>query len=155
MKEFSDNLKKYGFKALKRHYTLLQKRVYDALSDLTPTKLQFILNCRKDEGGMSFNWEAIDAPTYRLIGDVLAELIGDSKLIITEHDLIISFQRFKELIWTYECVRQGLFKEVYENDGTVKYIPADTMESTTQNQPEDDVLYRRVRKRHWARIKTP
>lgn len=153
MKEFSDNLKKYGFKALKRHYNLLQKRVYDVLSDLTPTKLQFILNCRKDEHGMSFNWEAIDAPTYRLIGDVLAELVGDSQLIITEHDLIISYQRFRELIWTFQCVRQGLLKEVYADDGSVKYVPADSMQQP-QDQPQDDVLYQRTRKRHWARIKS-
>lgn len=154
MKEFSDNLKKHGYKALKRHYTLLQKRVFDALADLTPTRLQFVLNCRKDDRDMSFNWEDIDTPTYRLIGDVLAELIGDPKLIITEHDLIISFQRFKELIWTYECVRQGLFKEVYAEDGSVKYVPADTMQAPEQSQPQSDVLYQRTRKRHWARIKS-
>jgi hypothetical protein len=144
-----DGLTSQGYSALKRNYKAFQRRVYDALAELTPTKFQFIMNCRKDS--MSFNWEGIDAATYRFIGDVLAELIGDPKLLITEHDLLITHSRFRELIWKFECVRQGMLKEVTASDGSVQYVMADDAQPTSTT--DDGVLYRKVRKRHWARIK--
>jgi len=143
-----DGLKSQGYPALKRNYKMFQRRVYDALADLTPTKFQFLMHCRKDR--MSFNWEGIDAATFRFIGDVLVELLDDKKLLVTEHDVIISFNRFRELIWKHECVRQGMLREVPNADGSVDY---ELVNEEPAAKIDDDVIYRKVRKRHFARIK--
>jgi hypothetical protein len=150
VREFSDNLKKAGYKALKHDYPTLQKRIFDVLVALTPKQLEFMVNCRKDDKSMGFNWEGLDTSTYYLIGDVLVELIGDPRLIVTEHDVMVSYGRFRELIWTYECVRQGLFNEVQAEDGTTKYVPT---EVAPKREPSSSTPYRQGR--YWAKIKTP
>lgn len=147
MSKIPDGLTSHGYPALKRNYRMFQRRIYDALAELTPTKFQFLMSCRKE---MSFNWEGIDMATYTFIGDVLVELIGDPKLVITEHDLLITYNRFRELIWKYECVRQGLMQEVKADDGSVEYV----VDDDRQPQPNGgNVLFQVKRRHHWGRVK--
>jgi hypothetical protein len=133
MTRYRDSFKGYPYKVVKAKYPLLQERVYQTLITLTPARLQFELNCQKDEE-FKFNWKTMDNSTYYLIGAVLADLLEDPKLIITTHDLMISWARFKELIYTHELLRQGLVKEQIGEDGSVEYI------DTNSPQPDPDII---------------
>jgi hypothetical protein len=138
MTQYIDSLKLYSFKTIKASYPLFQARIYDVLKELTPTRLRFELDQQTDK----FNWNELDGNTSCLIANVLSDLLDDPKLIITQHDMLISWVRIKELLWTGDLLKQGLIQEKIENDGSVIY--------ETETEPHPPQVHVR---RKWGRVK--
>jgi len=87
----------------------LQRRIYDALVEVTPSQLDFIM--ANDFPKLRFNNKGIDTDTHYIICSILKELLDCEKLLLTNDDLYGAFQRFKELIFLKEGIKQGIIRE--------------------------------------------
>lgn len=144
---YQDTFKGHPYQSAKASYPMLQKVVFDALAALTPTQLQFEIDCHKRAGTeISINWYMIDSETYLTIGNLVSGLIDTPGLILTQHDLYLSWLRVKELIYTRGLLEQGIVKEHFAADGSVVYV------SEEPPAPETKVDNR---KKYWARLKKP
>lgn len=131
---YTDTFRDHSFKETKARLPLLQERVFRALASLTPMQLQFALKCQSDTA-LRFNWSIADRDTFFLIGAVVSEIVEDPKLILTQHDMLLGWARFKELIYTYELLRQGILVEQIEEDGSVVYVPTQEIEPAEEVKP--------------------
>jgi len=108
MIKYQGELKNYPFKAIRRHYPALQKRVYDALLALTPSQLQFEFDAIPDRAEHIFSFDGVDQDTYEIIGTVMSSVLDENRLILTRDDVTIIYLRFRELMFLYEAMRQGI-----------------------------------------------
>jgi hypothetical protein len=102
---------------------------------LTPAQLVFEL-----PRGRKFCHERIDADTYVIIGKVMAAIMEEHNLVLTQDDVLLCFLRFRELIFLYEATRQGvMLTKVTENSIDYYYVDGD--EKTEDAEPETAVKY--------------
>lgn len=107
-------------------FPTLQRRVYYFLRNLSPNFVGFFLQANKE---LTFNQDFIDYQTSLLIERLLVEQFEDSKLIMTEDDVVVAFTRLKELMYLYEGLRQGVFVEVEGKGGSIEYKLVETPQS--------------------------
>lgn len=118
-RQFGELVKARSYMDIKsKELPTLQRRVYDALVELSPAKLDFMLS---DHPKLSISSRQIDHNTHYLICQVMMELLDNQKLLLTTDDIVCCWQRFKELIFLHQAVKQGIIQERSEPDGTVTY----------------------------------
>ena len=139
MLPYQSDLKNYPFASVKRHYPHVQRSIYDTLLELTPSRLQFELH--QIEEDREFCLECVDQDTYEIIGTVMSALLEENRLIMTRDDVILSFLRFKELLYIDQCVKQGLMVvQVTEKDIQYLYTVG---EQAPQTERKPGKRYRR------------
>jgi len=114
---WKEPLKEFSFSQVRQTYPHLQKRMYDVLVQLTPRRL--IFETSQVQGNKTFSKTMIDQPTFEIISEVMKTLLEEEKLIFTRDDLLVCWQRFHELIFAYEAVRQGIMTEKLEGDTVI------------------------------------
>ena len=141
MVKYQGELKSYTFRAIRKHYPCLQKRIYDTLIELTPAQLQFELAAIPDKEDYKFCLEGgIDPDTYKIIGTVMASMLDEKNLILTRDDLTIIYLRFRELMFLYEALRQGIMIVQVTDTDTEYYFDTEESAESTDKQP---VKYRK------------
>jgi hypothetical protein len=108
MVRYQADLKNFSFQAIRKHYPSTQRRVYDTLLEMTPERLQFELAAIPNREDYKFCQEGLDTDTYAIIGTIMSVLLDEKNLLLTKDDIIISYLRFRELVFLYEAVRQGI-----------------------------------------------
>jgi hypothetical protein len=131
MVTWKEPMKGFSFSQVRQTYPQLQKRVYDVLFRLTPRQLTFEL--AQVQGNKIFSKVMVDQPTFEVISGVMTALLEERNLLFTKDDLVVCWQRFNELIFAYEAVRQGIMTEkieggeiIYEVDSapiSVGFVP--------------------------------
>jgi hypothetical protein len=93
----------------------VQKRVYEALLDLSPEQLEFEFELLPEE--RSFCVTGVDQDTYDIIGHIMGGLLEQKDLILTLDDIKLCYYHFRELMYLKAGVEQGLLKiEMTGND---------------------------------------
>jgi len=151
MPKFVDAFRQWSYKKFKAKYPLLQESVYNTLAELTPAVLAFEVDNHKET---PLNWNLLDESTYNLVVSIMTSILshseltlsmhGDSKIELTEHDIGLSYLRFRELLYTKGLIDQNIIKETSKPDGSVDYLI---------KQPIRQNIVISTKRKHWARIK--
>ena len=140
MVKYQGELKSYTFRAMRKHYPCLQKRVYETLLEMTPAQLQFEFAAIPDKEDYKFCFEGIDPDTYKIIGTVMASMLDEKNLILTRDDLTLIYLRFRELMFLYEALRQGILVAQLTDTDTEYYFDIEESVKSIDKQP---VKYRK------------
>jgi hypothetical protein len=151
MPKFVDAFRQWSYKEFKAKYPLLQESVYNTLAELSPTVLAFEVANHKDT---PLNWNMLDQSTYDLVLSIMTSILshseltlsmhGDSGVELTEHDIGLSYLRFRELLYTKGLIDQNIIKETPKSDGSVDYMI---------EKPIKENIVIHSKRKHWARIK--
>jgi hypothetical protein len=87
----------------------------------------------------------IDQETFATIGQVLQHVLNEKQLVLTEHDVLVAYQRFRELIFKFHAVRQGVMVEQVTDEGVDHYF------NVADPAPSDQV--RRYRSKSGYRVR--
>ncbi len=137
MIKYQGELKNYPFQAIRKHYPALQKRVFDTLLAMTPAQLQFEFDAIPDKENHTFCFEGIDQDTYEIIGTVMSAVMDEKRLILTRDDVTLIYLRFRELMFLYEALRQGIMVSQITDTDTVYYFNVESAEEQpTEQQPK-------------------
>jgi hypothetical protein len=134
MIKYQGELKNYPFKSIRQHYPALQKRVYDALLALTPSQLQFEFDAIPDKEEHIFSFDGVDQDTYEIIGTVMSSVMDENRLILTRDDVTIIYLRFRELMFLYEAVRQGIMVSKLTDTDTDYFFDIETEPENSGDQ---------------------
>jgi hypothetical protein len=132
IQSYKFDLKNYPFENIKQKYPQIQRKIYDTLLTMTPSQLLFELN--QINSNKEFSLGQVDEDTFEIIGIIMSKLMDNNRLVMTKDDVIVSYLRFKELIFLHSCVSQGLMK-VQVTDKDIQYVWDKSVQPTTKKKP--------------------
>ncbi len=97
----------------------LQKTIYDVLKNLTVSELDFIL--ANDYATASFTVRTMDRAAHYAICSILKDLTENPRLLVTNDDIRCAWQRFRELTFLKDGLKQGIITEKPAPDGSIAY----------------------------------
>jgi hypothetical protein len=127
----------------------LQRRVYNVLVDITPSQFDFIM--ANDFPKLNFNNRRIDQDTHYIICSALKDLLDCPRLLLTNDDLFCAFQRFKELLFLKEGIKQGIIREEVNDKSGITTYWTDLLPDVPRNTASKSTV--RVRNRTEATCK--
>jgi hypothetical protein len=144
LRKCTDDLKYTDFPQLRRQFPALQERVYKVLLELSPQRLIFeMAQLPKNLQGIALC--GIDQETFATIGQVLQHVLNEKQLVLTEHDVLVAYQRFQELIFKFHAVRQAVMVEQVTDEGIDYYF------NVADPTPSDQVRRYRSRNEYGVR----
>lgn len=100
-------------------FPTLQRRIYNALKEMTPNEVGFLLS--DDFEDYKFNPDFLDYDSHHIVSHLLYRRFNDRYLMLTNDDIYCTWQRITELLYLYEGVRQGILEEKSGKDGGSVY----------------------------------
>jgi hypothetical protein len=151
MVTWREPLRGFSFQEVRQTYPQLQKRIYDVLLQLTPRQLAFEM--AQVQGNRTFSSEIVDQPTFEIMSRVMKGLLDEQKLLFTRDDLLVCFQRFHELIFAYEAVRQGILTEKIEGNEIIYEVNSEPIAvdfiPRTRFRPKNRQVYQgQIKRKH-------
>jgi len=130
-RQFGELVKEYTYEQVLTDLPTLQRRIYNAMVNITPSQFDFIM--ANDFPELKFNRNSIDTDTHYIICFMLKDLLECPKLLLTNDDLYCAFQRFKELIFLKEGIKQGIIREEIDAKSGVTTYWTDSIPDAPKN----------------------
>ena len=136
-----DRLHEYSLSQIRQQLPHVQKRVYEALLNLSPEQLEFEFELLPGE--RSFCMTYIDWDTYEIIGHVMSCLLEQENLILTMDDVRLCYTRFRELMYLKAAVDQGILRTEMTDNGLEYYYVTGDIEDVPPEQWEEKIYVAR------------